>query len=147
MLKLIFQALVLNKILTNYINNLNLKIMSNLINFKNSIINDNGASYNLLTGQFNPDNGYMVSMQDHESITVFNTESVQYEICRYVRAKAELLMAGISDTNFLGGWLVEGYLYLDISMHELDLNEALRIAKNNNQLAIFDCKNKVSIYL
>jgi len=121
--------------------------MSNLINFKNSIINDNGASYNLLTGQFNPDNGYMVSMQDHESITVFNKDSLQYEICRYVRAKAELLMAGIVDVHFLGGWLDKGNLYLDISIHELDLNEALRIARNNNQLAIFDCKNKVSIYL
>ena len=40
--------------------------MSNLINFKNSIINNGGATYNLLTGEFNPERGFMVSIRDHD---------------------------------------------------------------------------------
>jgi hypothetical protein len=37
-----------------------------LINFKNSIINNGGATYNLLTGEFNPERGFMVSIRDHD---------------------------------------------------------------------------------
>ena len=49
MLKLIFQALVLNKILTNYINNLNLKIMKNQLTKLNVLI---GAILLILSSTF-----------------------------------------------------------------------------------------------
>ena len=119
--------------------------MSNLINFKNAIINNGGASYNLLTGEFNPDNGYMVSIKDHEQVTIFNTENLQYEIARYIRSKADILMSGVFDVHFLGAWVENDSLVLDVSVHEPNLDVALSMAVANNQRAIHDCKNGVQI--
>ena len=121
--------------------------MSNLINFKNAIINNGGATYNLLTGEFNPNNGYMVSIKDHEQVTTFNTENLQYEIARYVKSKAEILMSGFFDVYFLGAWIKDDNLVLDVSVKVDDESEALRIGAENNQRAIHDCNNGVSIDL
>ena len=38
-------------------------------------------------------------------------------------------------------------MYVDVYIHIIDYMEALEVARNNEQLAIFDLKNKDSIYL
>ena len=121
--------------------------MSNLINFRNAIINNGGASYNLLNGEFNPDNGYMVSIKGHEQVTRFNKQNLQHEIARYIRSKADILISGLSEDKFIGAWIEDDNLVLDVSIKVDSLDDALQIGKENEQRAIFDCKNSVTINL
>jgi hypothetical protein len=121
--------------------------MSNLINFRNAIINNGGASYNLLTGEFNPTNGYMVSINDHEYVIRFNTLNLQHEIARYIRSKADILISGLSEDKFIGAWIEDDNLVLDVSIKVDSLEDAIQIGKENEQRAIFDCKNSVTINL
>jgi hypothetical protein len=121
--------------------------MSNLINFKNSIIGTGGASYNLLNGEFNPNDGYMVSIKGHEQVTRFNKQNLQHEIARYIRSKADILISGLSEDKFIGAWIEDDNLVLDVSIKVDSLEDALRIAKENEQKAIFDCKKSFTIYL
>lgn len=124
--------------------------MANLINFVNSIIQNGGASYNLITGEFNPDNGYMVSAKGYESKSNYNGgfKNIQYDVASYIKENAHILMAGVVDTNvFIGGWVEEGELYLDISSKIDTEDEARNLALRNEQKAIFDNKSKQTIYI
>lgn len=51
------------------------------------------------------------------------------------------------DDVYLGGWLDEGYGYLDVSINIQNLDEALALAKKNHQLAIYDVVTGESIYI
>ena len=113
--------------------------MSNLINFKNSIIGTGGATYNLLTGEFNPDRGFMVSIKGHESKSDYNENNLQYTIAKYIRIKADLILSGENRDLFLGAWIDNGLLYLDVSIHIESRPEAILQAQANEQLAYFDC--------
>jgi hypothetical protein len=121
--------------------------MANLINFKNSIISNGGASYNLLNGEFNPTNGYMVSIKGHELSITYNTKGLQYNISQYIKSKADILISGLSEDKFLGAWLDNELLYLDISILVTTENEAIQLAKENNQLAYFNNSTKESIFI
>ncbi len=125
--------------------------MSNLINFNKGIISNGGASYNLLTGEFNPDHGFMVSIMDHEFKTNLVKDSYQYEIAEYIKNKSTILMAGIVDDTieriFIGGWMDKGLFYLDVSFLVDTEEEAIRMAKSNNQLAYFNNTTKETIYI
>jgi len=121
--------------------------MANLINFKNSIIANGGSSYNLLTGEFNPNNGFMVSIKGHELSIPYNLNGIQYDIARYIKSKADILISGLSENKFLGAWLDNGLLYLDVSILVDTEIEAIQLAKENNQLAYFNNSTKESIYI
>lgn len=49
--------------------------------------------------------------------------------------------------DYTGVWLEDNMYYIDKSLHIEDLREALQVAKEHNQLAIWDWKNNCSIYL
>lgn len=113
--------------------------MSNLINFKNSIINHGGATYNLLTGEFNPVTGFMVSIKGHESRSDYNPNNLQYTIADYIKRKADLIISGENMDLFLGAWIDKDLLYLDVSIHIESRSEAILYAQANEQLAYYDC--------
>ena len=121
--------------------------MSNLINFKNSIINTGGASYNLLTGDFNPDSGYFVSIEGAEKILPYNKDlNIHYDIASYIKEHAYILLGNaVSDSYYLGAWVNDGKLYLDISILVNTRAEAELLTRSNNQLAYFDNSIKESI--
>ena len=48
---------------------------------------------------------------------------------------------------YIGLWLDSDVMYVDVSIHIIDYLEALEVARNNEQLAIYDLKNNDSIYL
>jgi hypothetical protein len=125
--------------------------MANLVNFNKAIVSNGGASYNLMTGEFNPNHGYMVSVKDHEQTFNANKSSYQYEIADYVKQRAIMLMAGIVnksiDRIFLGGWIEKGLLYLDVSYLVDTEEEAIQMAKDNDQLAYFNNVTKETIYI
>jgi hypothetical protein len=124
--------------------------MANLVNFNKGIVNDCGASYNMLTGEFNPNHGFMVSIKGHEKTYNADKNSFNYEIADFINGKAILLLSGISenyDKIFLGGWIDNGLLYLDVSFLVDTETEAIKMAKDNEQLAYFNNTTKETIYI
>ena len=55
------------------------------------------------------------------------------------------------DTNencfFFGTWFNEGIFYLDSNIGVMDKDEAVKIAKANDEIAIWDCKNNCEVKL
>lgn len=123
--------------------------MSNLIEFSKSILANGGASYNLLTGELNPNDGFMVAIQAHEETIENNyADGLQYNIATYIKSKAHILCSGISGNNyFIGAWVDNNKLYLDVSIKVATESDAKQLAINNNQLAYFDNNTKESIYI
>ena len=93
--------------------------------------------------------GYMVSIKESEQIIECRDNS-KYDICDII----------VDYYNFYGTvntWLDtskvlphianDGTIYLDVSIHVETLKEAIRIGKDNDQLSIYDCKNKTVITL
>ena len=123
--------------------------MSNLTQFQKSILNNGGASYNLNNGEVNPSEGFMVSIAGHEQTFAENwQDNLQQTIATYIKEKAAIV--GNKANNqpyFIGAWVDGGKLYLDVSVKVSTKKVAERIAKENNQLAYYDNKKEISIYL
>ena len=49
--------------------------------------------------------------------------------------------------DYLGYWVNNGIVYIDLTKNILDLNEAIIFGQNNDQKAIWDCKNNSEITL
>lgn len=117
----------------------------NLLNFIKDTLNNGGASYNLLTGDYNPNFGYMVAVKGHElklPITQFHNKS----LAEYIASKCHILMTNSNCNMFLGAWVDKGFVYLDVSQLITDKIKALNIAISQNEIAIFDNENKESVY-
>jgi hypothetical protein len=56
-------------------------------------------------------------------------------------------MGDMPEFMYFGGWLDDNTLYLDTSVNIEDLDEAMKLGRANNQLAIYDVKNQTSIRL
>jgi len=123
--------------------------MSNLILFKKSILNNGGGSYNLLNGQLNPTDGFMVSIADHETILKNNwIPQLQYHIASYIKEKAHILCGGLTNQRyFIGAWVENDDLYLDVSTKVTTREEAIRIAIDNGQKAYYDNGKQETIYI
>ena len=66
------------------------------------------------------------------------------DVLRYMVRYEALLR---KPNTYLGGWLEEGYGYLDVSINIKDKAEALSLVKANKQLAIYDVISGESISL
>ena len=106
------------------------------------IIENKGATLDYNYNNFSSSNGFMVSVKGQE--VKVNKNDIE-EIKKEVEKKREF----IKDKKglFIGLWLEDDILFIDISIHIIDYLEALEVARNNEQLAIYDLKNKDSIYL
>lgn len=123
----------------------------NLKEFLKETIANGGCSYNLVTGQGTPTTGYMIALQGKEQTYIFdikNTKSFQYNVANYIKDNTLILMGGIVCSDyFLGSWIHEGELYLDVVVNVGDKDEALFLGKKYGQKAIFDCANKSEILI
>ena len=83
--------------------------------------------------------GYMVSLQDYEfqtSIELLSSELLE-----------EYRMIAMENNAYIGFWLDNNDLYVDLSINIDNLNEAIKIAQENKQLAIYNCrKEKAYMY-
>lgn len=82
--------------------------------------------------------GYMVSRPGTE-LTLAATEATDGDIGAYVGRNLDALT---HLTTYLGAWVEDGTLFLDISDQVSTQNVALFRAVQGNQLAIFDNRNK-----
>ncbi len=105
------------------------------------LLKDNsGASYNMITKEYNPNKGYFVSLPNLETKVSLQSLSVD-DIVTFINKHRSLLQ---DKTKFIGGWIDNDTVYLDISEQIFDKREALERGYKHNQLAIYDAnKGKV----
>ena len=86
--------------------------------------------------------GYMVSLEGTESQVKGNDYQA---IIKAIKEKQETIKD--SKNMYIGLWLDNNIMYVDISINIIDKVEALEFGKRNKQLAIYDLVNNDSIYL
>lgn len=106
------------------------------------MIKNGGATLDTNYNNFNSSIGYMVSLDGYEvKIDINNIEAIKKEI-ETKKEEAQKIK-----NSYIGLWVDNGVMYIDISKHIIDYNKALETARNNKQLAVYDLKNDKSIYL
>jgi hypothetical protein len=105
----------------------------------------NGSSYNVVTGQ---DMGgtlnFAVSPYKGREVVVPGKQIPEAMLRSYIEANNDLLT---DPRNILGTWYNEadGNSYLDVSVVTTNMQEAMRIATENNQIAAFDLRTYTDI--
>lgn len=82
--------------------------------------------------------GFMVSVEGFER----RLDKFTYEDIKAVADEYKSLLKGCL---YLGFWIDDGALYIDISKWFRDKSEALKFGKQNKQIAIFDLRTNESI--
>jgi len=117
--------------------------MSNLKEFIKSTDENNGATFNLNTGELNPTKGYFVALKRQELKVKYNNP-INEIVQKYVLKNS----IDLSDNNtFVGSWIEDGLLYLDVVVMLEDKEEAIKLGQQNEQLAIYDASTKQVITL
>jgi hypothetical protein len=114
------------------------------MNYRN-LINTNGG-FSLNANNEQPTSGYMVSLEGTER-TIPNYNSRHEQIINEACADYRVRMGDMPEFMYFGGWLDDNTLYLDTSVNIDNLDEAMKLGRANNQLAIYDVKNQTSIRL
>ena len=102
--------------------------------------NNSGVSYNMITKKYNPNKGFFVSLPNLETKVSFQSLSVD-DITTFINKHRSLLQ---DKTKFIGGWIDNDTVYLDISEQIFDKREALERGYKHNQLAIYNA-NEVKV--
>lgn len=103
-------------------------------------LRNQGITYNLVTGETNPTQGYMVSLPDREVREEVLTPSI---ILHFIAINADKFE---ENNKYLGIWQ-DGNWCLDVSANIAHKEEAIKLAKKWNQKAIWDCEKKEAIEL
>ena len=105
------------------------------------MIKNGGATLDYNYNNFNASTGFIVSLDGYEAkIDIDNIEAIK----KAIENKKEIAQ---KIKGYIGLWVDNGLMYIDISKHIINYNRALEVARNNKQLAIYDLKNNKSIYL
>ncbi len=106
------------------------------------IIENKGETLNKELKKADLKKGYMVSLEGTET----QTQGDDYQaIKKAIKEKQEIIKD--KDNLYIGLWLDNNIMYIDISINIQDKTEALEFGKYNKQLAIYDLINNDSIYL
>ena len=106
----------------------------NLRQFYAQTLSNGGASYSILSGELNPDNGYFVSIAN-KGITVDLNNFNQKVVADFITQNAIQLN---QLKYFVGSWVENGVVYLDVTVQVTDKRNALELAYRNGQKAIYD---------
>jgi len=101
---------------------------------------NNGATYNLITGELNPQKGYFVGVEGKK----YDLKNIGLDIQNFVTENSIKLS---DKQKFVGSWIEKGALYLDIVLMFEDLEEAVNEGLKNKEIAIYDANNKKTIEL
>ena len=101
------------------------------------------GGFSLNSDGLNATSGFMVSCKDLYKINL--SDLTPDKLDNAIKEATEI-------GGYIGGWLDvnsddKNNFYLDISINVKDKDEAIELAKKNNQLAIFDIATGESIYL
>ncbi len=119
----------------------------NLRDLNTKLIESGGFSYSLTYGDMIGKPYYAVSLsKGTELVTTFLPTEKDYK--EYIEAHSEQLA---KEDAILGAWEGNDGFYLDIttilSKREYSLNKALKLAEENEQLAIYDLEYEEEIYV
>lgn len=106
----------------------------------NKIICQGGATLDRDLQPIDTQEGYMVSYFETEK--TFDLNGIDYKEISNLILKRQ---ADLKDNEYLGFWVYQGKLYIDISILINNLKQAKQVGINNNQLSIYDLKNNKSI--
>jgi hypothetical protein len=90
--------------------------------------------------------GYIVSRAKGLQIQ-FNSQDLTDYNFKDLETLINRLTKDIKPKEFIGLWLDNGILYIDLSRVILSLENAKELGRANKQQAIYDLKNKKTIYL
>ena len=106
------------------------------------IIENKGATLDYNYNDFKSENGFMVSLKGQEiKIDKTDIQGIKKEIEKkreFIKDKKGL---------YVGLWLEDDIIYIDVSVHIINYLRALEVARNNDQKAIYDLQKNDSIYL
>lgn len=91
-----------------------------------------------------PLSGYVVSIYPEYERRIPRKGFTVYNIMEYVCEHIEILKR---DEHYLGTWVHDDQVYLDISVRTQDFLHATMEALDANQLAIYDILGKETVYL
>lgn len=114
--------------------------MENIKTIIEEIKENGGGTYNKEYKTIDAKQGYMVSLQGYEKKCRTDEETE-----KAITENMEIIQG--LDGAYLGAWIDEGIIYIDISILVENKEDALELGKVNNQLAIYDLQSNESIYL
>ena len=106
-----------------------------IIDIKELTLKQGGCSIQPYYGGKTPDKGYMVALQGHERV-ISTVEFTSIEVVKYLEEHSKLLME--NPNLYLGTWVNEGKVYLDLSENVQNLDIALQRGREREPLAIFN---------
>lgn len=106
-------------------------------------LKNNGGSFNVSKSKIKkPLKGFMCSIKD---LLIIDKKDFNVKLLKsLVKQEFNLLK---NDKYFIGTWLENNKIYIDISENFTSKEKALQVAKKNSQIAIFDLNEMKSIYL
>jgi hypothetical protein len=106
-----------------------------IAHLRNAETNHIGFSYNINTGDHNPDQGFMVSIKGYEETAPSGCDLIAFGRSYFLRHAEQL-----ADPNYyMGCWVNAGRFVFDISENIQFLETAIQLGSMNNQEAIWDC--------
>ncbi len=109
------------------------------------LINKNsGFTIDLKTGNI-PKSGYCIALSLFEQVTNIDND-LDLILTEYIVKHKPMLLNTLPD-YYLGAWVNNGKIYLDVVTIVKDLKVALRLAKIGKQIAIFDLDNQKEIFI
>ena len=109
-----------------------IKTLKNLIEKQGATLNKDGKAVDFSSG-------FQVSKKDCFILELKNIN----EILKNING----LLKEIRQNEFVGLWVENGKIYIDISIKIDDLKNAVKFGKEKNQLSIFNWSTKNCIYL
>ena len=106
------------------------------------IIKNGGATLTKDLKKADIKKGFMVSLEGTETQTQGNNYQA---INKAIEEKQTIIQD--KKNMYIGLWVDNGIMYIDISINIIDKVEALEFGKKNKQLAVYDVVNNDSIYL
>lgn len=95
-----------------------------------NIINNGGATLDKNGDSVNFKNGYQVSKKDYYILKVSNIKKILQAV--------NGLLKQVKKGDFVGLWVDDGKIYIDISEHIKGIKKALRVGKARQQKSIFN---------
>ena len=114
----------------------------NYLDFFEATILNNGATYNPLTNELNTNKGYLVSLPHFEQRIEKHNFSTQH-VKDYINSN----FGAFSENLYVGSWIDNGVVYLDVTESISNLRTAINIAYLRGQKAIYDANLGKIIHL
>lgn len=104
----------------------------------NKMIKNGGLTINRHMEELTHNIGYMVSVYGYEKkLNNFSFEEVGKVVSEYQKI--------VKGALYIGFWIDDGVLYIDVSKYIYNKSQALKFGKQNKQIAIFDLEKQESI--